>query len=550
MVSLRHRSPSTAPGGPGASSSSHLPPPRLRDLPPAKQHPLPTTTHPRTSRDRDTPDLVSPSARSSRRNLVLFFDGTGQAFGPTVTNIPALFSLASLDPNKQLTYYQAGIGTSIQTYESPFAPSKILNRIGQILDAGVAWSLGTHVQKGYQFLMNHYQPGDAIFLFGFSRGAFTARALAGMLQQVGLLPAGNDETVALAYSIYKRAADTPLSSTETLAEGFKKTFSRSVEVEFVGVFDTVSSVGALWPRTLPFAAGSRSTHHFRQALALDECRARYTPQPWVPDYTDDITTVKEVWFVGSHSNVGGGEFSYDGDTPLSLSHLPLRWMIREAVEQGLELDAARVEASPLYGPYLQTAKAALEGMRDSEVAGNKRRPSQTQLENGLRAFLHWTKEKNPDVDEVVAACVYLASLPSARTAADALAPRANHLGLRIEARPAAQGLLGAVADWASRVAQRAVALGWWVLELSPTPKVVWDTDGKRRRWKIRSNLGCGRLLPLSPSFHSSVRDRLSAPSSDLTTNGNNANYPEGKRGYVFSARFRRGRGWEDVKWVE
>ncbi|GAA6032167.1 hypothetical protein JCM8097_007107 [Rhodosporidiobolus ruineniae] len=549
MVSTRTPLLATPPRAPAASDSKTAPTSSIPSLPPQKAYPPPPLA-PHHSYIRDAPGSASGGVGSSGRRLVLFFDGTGNQFGSTITNIPTLFSLSSEDPSKQLCYYQTGIGTSISTHESPFAPSKIMNRLGQIVDTGVAWSLPSHIQKGYQFLMNHYQPGDAIFLFGFSRGAFTARALAGMLQQVGLLPAGNEETVPLAYSIYKKTTDTQLTPTETLAEGFKRTFSRSVEVEFVGVFDTVSSVGALWPRTLPFAAGSKSIHHFRQAFALDERRARYAPQPWIPDPSDEAT-IKEVWFVGSHSNVGGGEFPYDGDASPSLSHLPLRWMLREAVECGLELDSARVASSPLYSLYWQRARDAVEGKKPDDEGGSE---EDDVVAEGLRSFLKTTRAHNPDVNPVVAACVYLASLPSARAKGDALAPRANHLGLRLEKRPAAvrkkQGFAARFADWTSRVSQRAVTLGWWLLEVSPTPKIVWDVEGKTRRWKLRSNFGRGRLLTPSPSFHYSVASRLAASAADFAkVGGNNENTPEGE-GYEHGATFRKGEGVGDVEWVE
>lgn len=147
-----------------------------------------------------------------------------------------------------------------------------------------------------------------------------------MIQQVGLLLPGNEQSVSLAYQIYSAGADQRfVPGGETLAHAFKRSFSRDAGVHFVGVvslpetftliranlclfqWDTVASVGALVPRTLPFSAGSSEVKHFRQALALDERRVRFTPQPWMPDDTDTACTskeslhetkptVKEVWF--------------------------------------------------------------------------------------------------------------------------------------------------------------------------------------------------------------------------------------------------------------
>ncbi|GAA5941076.1 hypothetical protein JCM10213_001707 [Rhodosporidiobolus nylandii] len=547
MSSLPNANSASPPPLPRASRS-RSPPPLDQKPPGGRMHP-PPPFQPRPSYLRGAP---SARGEAKGRNIALFFDGTGNVFGEHITNIPTLFSLVSEDPSKQLNYYQTGIGTTISTHEHFLSPAKMWEKVGQALDAGVAWSLADHICKGYAFLMNYWQPGDQIYLFGFSRGAFTARALAGMLQQVGLLPAGNEETIPLAWSIYKKTS-VQLTPTETLAAGFKRSFSREVRVHFVGVFDTVSSVGALYPRTLPFASGTNYISAFRHALSLDERRARYAEQVWIaeppaPDASEDDhapTTVKEVWFAGAHSNVGGGEFPYDGDATPSLSHLPLRWLLREAVEQGLELDSARVAASPIFAPFWDEARRALD-------AGETADPH-------LLAYLTAVRSANPDVNAQVSACVFLSARPSAVATADALAPRANHVSLEIEKRPATvrrkMGVWARMRDWASRLSQRAVTLGWWVLEVSPTLKVLWDAEGNTRRTTLRANFGRGRLLPPSPSFHFSVRERLAAGPSKAGGDGhafgegNNQNFPEGEH-YHFAARFRKGEGIEGVRWVE
>lgn len=167
--------------------------------------------------------------------------------------MPTLYSLLSADRRAQLSYYQTGIGTG--SYESPFTPAGLVQKIKMVLDLAVAWDLPTHVKEGYNFLVANYTPGkspiflpdnrradlptsegDKIYLFGFSRGAFTARALAGMLQQVGLLLKGNEDSTGLAFQIYKQGADAELAPGLGLAAEFKKTFSLDVKVEFVGVW--------------------------------------------------------------------------------------------------------------------------------------------------------------------------------------------------------------------------------------------------------------------------------------------------------------------------
>jgi uncharacterized protein (DUF2235 family) len=104
----------------------------------------------------------------------------------------------------------------------------IRRRIAETVDLAIAYSLAVHVMRGYEFLMDNHLPGDKICMFGFSRGAYTARALAGMLHCVGLLPKGNREQVPLAYRIYKNNSD--------LADKFKTTFCKSVNIEFMGVW--------------------------------------------------------------------------------------------------------------------------------------------------------------------------------------------------------------------------------------------------------------------------------------------------------------------------
>lgn len=101
---------------------------------------------------------------------------------------------------------------------------------------GIALNLPEHIKAGYRYLVDHYQGGDRIYLFGFSRGAYTARALAGMLQQCGLVLPGNEESIALAYKIYSGGAAEELAPGTKLAAAFQATFSIKVSVHFIGVW--------------------------------------------------------------------------------------------------------------------------------------------------------------------------------------------------------------------------------------------------------------------------------------------------------------------------
>ncbi|KAG8945470.1 hypothetical protein FRC04_000755 [Tulasnella sp. 424] len=252
------------------------------------------------------------------------------------------------DPKRQLMYYQTGIGT--------YAPTGLISMIGarvaQVLDEAFAWYLEDHVLGGYKFLMDTYREGDKICLFGFSRGAYTARALAAMLYRVGLLPLRNSEQIPFAYKIFKESKKenkimklNPGDSRGYLSKNFRSTFSREVTVEFVGIWDTVASVGLI-PRHLPNTDKNPTVKHVRHAISLDERRAKFKAAYWKPPKDNKSTivttekdqrgikkedrTVEEVWFAGGHGDVGGGWEGYR--VPAQLSRIPLRWIVREATK--------------------------------------------------------------------------------------------------------------------------------------------------------------------------------------------------------------------------
>src|SRR5215475_2429653 len=167
------------------------------------------------------------------RNIILCLDGTSNQYSATNTNVIKLYAMLDRARIDQLSYYQPGIGT--------IPPPGVWGRFKRWfltqLDLAIAWLLSQHVTDAYRFLMRYYQEGDAIFIFGFSRGAYTARAVAAMLYKVGLLTQGNEELIPFAWDIFKRERD------RNVYRGFAKTFSRRVPIHFLGLWDTVSSVG-------------------------------------------------------------------------------------------------------------------------------------------------------------------------------------------------------------------------------------------------------------------------------------------------------------------
>ncbi|CCO31973.1 putative protein YEL023C [Rhizoctonia solani AG-1 IB] len=277
------------------------------------------------------------------------------------TNVVKLMELLKKDdPSQQMVYYQAGVGT----YSAPGFLTGVGEGIAAKADEGVAWYLYQHVIDGYRYLMQTYRAGDQISIFGFSRGAYTARALAGMLYLVGLLPRHNLEQVPFAYQVYAewKPKDDPTSTSNNKAapklntepsdpvpyadspkdidpRAFKRAYCTPVTIAFLGVWDTVGSVGALRRKTLPYIGHNPGVKFFRQALALDENRGNFIPSLWDHSKTSKQSAL-EVWFKGGHCDVGGGagppeSFIPDDAAPQKpeprLSNISLRWMVRQCL---------------------------------------------------------------------------------------------------------------------------------------------------------------------------------------------------------------------------
>jgi len=263
------------------------------------------------------------------RKLVVCLDGTDNKYAATNTNVVKLFAMVDRTKGDQLGYYQTGIGT--------MAPPGVWYKIQRWwmtrLDLAIAWLLEDHVCDAYRFLMQNYQEGDEIFVFGFSRGAYSARVLAAMLYKVGLLGTGNEELVPFAWDTFAREMN------KDMYTGFRHTFARRVEVAFLGVWDTVSSVGWLWdPKHYQFTRDNPIVKTFRHAVSLDERRAKFRQNLWKADPPTG-QDVLEVWFPGVHCDVGGGYKEEEA----GLSKIALQWMVREAKAAGLRFQPKAVE---------------------------------------------------------------------------------------------------------------------------------------------------------------------------------------------------------------
>jgi uncharacterized protein (DUF2235 family) len=271
------------------------------------------------------------------KNIVVCCDGTTNQIAGDMTNVLRIYRCSARNED-QLTFYDSGVGTIAN-------PDRLTAR-GRTLDLLVDSALGrtvrSHVIDAYLFLVHYYEPGDRIFLFGFSRGAYTARAVAGMICFLGLLRKELPNLAQLAWSLY--SGDNASQQLKDRFQGghrFRKSFSiaEDTRIHFLGCWDTVSSFGWMGDlRTLPNTANNSKLDHVRHAVAIDERRALFQANHFRPKPDDMPKSIKEVWFAGSHGDVGGG---YPEDKGF-ISKVSLEWMIREASGEGLLIDPANL----------------------------------------------------------------------------------------------------------------------------------------------------------------------------------------------------------------
>src|SRR2546422_3343383 len=263
------------------------------------------------------------------KNIVICCDGTGDQFGEQNSNVVKLYQTLVSNAS-QIPYYHPGVGT--------MGTRNALTSIGKwwTRKIGLAFGYGIsdNIADAYQFLMRAFEPGDQVYVFGFSRGAYTARALCGMLHVVGLLTQGNEALIPYAIRMIKRKR-----IDFQVAGDFKQTFSRDCKPHFVGVWDTVGSVGWVYdPVRFPFTRATKNPdlNIVRHAVSIDERRAFFRQNSFGEPH-DAHQDVKEVWFAGVHSDVGG---SYP-DSESQLSQIAFRWMLYQADLAGLKIDPRR-----------------------------------------------------------------------------------------------------------------------------------------------------------------------------------------------------------------
>lgn len=243
------------------------------------------------------------------------------------TNVQKVFEgLSDKGETKQVKFYGSGVGTGFTVKDNLFGGA-----FGKGIDE--------NIQDAYKFIMWNYEKGDQLFLFGFSRGAYTVRSLAGFIRNCGVMEARYLHLVNEAYHLYR--SRTALTHPDSdLMKAYRKNYSveDEVPIHFVGIWDTVGALGIplssfnWFNKKYHFHDVKLSTtiKHAYHALAVDEKRKIFEPALWEVKEGNSGQICEQVWFPGVHSNVGGG---YED---AGLSDIALKWMAEKAANKGLE----------------------------------------------------------------------------------------------------------------------------------------------------------------------------------------------------------------------
>lgn len=261
------------------------------------------------------------------KKLAIFLDGTWDQ-QLNQTNVFTLWNWTKEQQKQQLKYYHSGVGVTF----------------GQRFRGGAfGYGLDQIIKEGYYWLCQNYEPEDEIYLFGFSRGAYTARSLAGLIRKSGIPHTQDECLIEQAYTIYREKQWRP---SDNEANTFRETFSwPNVKIKFIGVWDTVGMLGLPTVTIHGWIHGvfnrkyyewhdtelSQIVEHAYHALALDEHRPDFPATVWSKMKRPLPTqTIEQRWFPGCHADIGGG---YPNG---KLQNLSLLWMQNKAKECGLQ----------------------------------------------------------------------------------------------------------------------------------------------------------------------------------------------------------------------
>lgn len=299
------------------------------------------------------------------KNIVILLDGTSNAIKQNRSNILRLYGTLTKS-DEQIVYYDPGVGT-FGAERAYFGWWRWVHEFWGLM---TGWGLDQNVQEAYRFLVEHYDNGkkngtdrrDRIYIFGFSRGAYSARVLAGFIRAVGLMEPRNLNLLDYAYKAYKRIGEqgdgAALAEDKNPAFAEIRLFERMLDtdrppIEMLGLFDTVASViesGRYGPRfkSHAFTETNVSVESVSHAVALDERRTMYRPVLWQTggEYWNNPHNkkntkpqdVKELWFTGYHCDVGGGLTEEESE----LCKIPLLWMIGRARKRGVLFKARSI----------------------------------------------------------------------------------------------------------------------------------------------------------------------------------------------------------------
>jgi uncharacterized protein (DUF2235 family) len=279
------------------------------------------------------------------KNIVVCCDGTGNQIQRNLSHVLKLFRIAAKN-DAQSVYYGAGVGTIGASDEW----TRWRQDARAIFELATGRGLDADILGAYDFICRNYEDSDAIFLFGFSRGAYTVRAVAGLIHAVGLLPPDQLNIANFALRSYKLASE---GDDLSVAWHFSRiSGARPAAIRFVGVWDTVASVivprrDRLFPQLLmlPYTRRNPSVQAFRHAMAIDERRRMFRLNRWAEPQefagksfrgSAQPQDIKQVWFAGVHGDIGGGY----PESESALAKYPLEWMLNEAASCGLHTNRA------------------------------------------------------------------------------------------------------------------------------------------------------------------------------------------------------------------
>jgi uncharacterized protein (DUF2235 family) len=311
------------------------------------------------------------------KRIAICFDGTwnkpaDENLSPASrveTNVSRFFDSireTAADGVIQVRWYDQGVGTHF--YD-------------RFTGATLGMGLELNILEGYKFLAETYEDGDHVYILGFSRGAYTARSLVGLIRNCGLVAHEHlTVKVPIAYGIYRTRDDGPDSA---IARAFRRAFARQVHVRFVGVWDTVGALGIPMEAASGLNAEFYEFHdtqlsslveHAYHAIAIDEHRQPYDACLWDPRDRPG-QTIEQRWFVGVHCDVGGGY------SDRALSDLSLRWMQAKALALGLDLTLVDARSDAHLGPTTDSFAQFLRGLWQRTHQRHLRRVGATRFGN-------------------------------------------------------------------------------------------------------------------------------------------------------------------------